>query len=82
MAWLAELTQVFILRGNQQRVNHCLSIAQRLLENGSRDMQNAVSNGYLFTVTRFMECNRCATEIRLPAALEREYIHQLNASSL
>ena len=79
MNHLADLTKDYLIKGNIKRVNDCLAIAEYQLRTGTTEMKNAVSNGFLFSLTSFMECRRAAFRIVLPDLLEKEYIKQINS---
>lgn len=79
MSHLADLTKDYLIKGNSKRVNDCLAIAEHQLRTGTMEMKNAVANGFLFSLTCFLECHRAAFRIVLPDLLEREYTRQINS---
>ena len=79
MNHLADLTKDYFIKGNVKRVNDCLAIAEHQLRTGTTEMKNAVANGFLFSLTSFMECRRAAFRFVLPDLLEKEYIKQINS---
>jgi len=82
MSHLAELTKDYLIKGNLKRVNDCLAIAEHQLRTGTVEMKNAVANGFVFSVTCFMECHRTAFRLVLPELLAREYRRQINSSGI
>ena len=56
----ADFTKILIINGNIQRAKRCLAIASNLMEKGNKEMQNAISNVYVYSVSSFMELHHCA----------------------
>jgi hypothetical protein len=79
MSHLADLTKQYIIKGNLKRVNDCLAIAEHQFRTGTTEMKNAVANGFLFSLTCFLEMHRAAFRIVLPELLEKEYVKQINS---
>lgn len=79
MSRLAAITIDYLIKGNSNRVNDCLAIAEHQLRTGTTEMKNAVSNGFLFSLTSFLECRRATLRIVLPDLLKKEYIKQINS---
>ena len=79
MERFAWLTMQALQEGNAMGVKRCLGVAERLLVGGSLEVRNAVANGYLYTVSTFMEARRMALNGVLPPSLLREYERQINA---
>ncbi len=76
---LAEITQAFIISGNINRAKKCLAVADKLLQNGSKETKNAISNVYVFSVSTFMELRRCSISNLFPQHLKLEYNKQINS---
>lgn len=74
----AEITKAAIVSGNIVRAKKCLSLAERLLLNGSYETKSAISNVYVFSVSTFMELRHCSISNLFPQALKAEYIKQIN----
>ncbi len=45
----ADVTKKLIINGNIQRAKRCLTIASNLMEKGNNEMQNAISNVYIYS---------------------------------
>ena len=78
----AEITKKAIISGNINRAKKCLVLAERLLETGSNETKNAISNVYVFSVSSFMELRHCTISNLFPKSLKAEYIKQINASGV
>ena len=78
----AEITNKVIISGNISREKKLLSIAENLLETGSNDTKNVISNVYIYSVSSFMELRHCSISNLFPKALRTEYIKQINATSV
>ena len=78
----AEITNKVIISGNISRAKKLLSIAENLLETGSNDTKNVISNVYIYSVSSFMELRHCSISNLFPKALRTEYIKQINATSV
>ena len=78
----ADVTQKLIINGNIQRAKHYLSIASDLMEKGNKEVQNAISNVYVFSVSSFMELYHCAIRNFFPKNLQNEYRKQINTSGI
>ena len=78
----ADVTKKLITNGNIQRAKRCLSIASSLLEKGNKEMQNAISNVYVYSVSSFMELHHCSIKNFFPKNLQNEYYKQIKASGL
>ena len=82
MQRFADITKLLLIQGNIQRTKHCLQIAEEIYNKGTAEIKNAVSNVYLFSVSSFMELNHINVRPLLPINLEKEYVHQINASGI
>lgn len=78
----AEITKKAIISGNISRAKKLLSIAENLLETGSNETKNVISNVYVYSVSSFMELRHCSISNLFPQALRAEYIKQINATSV
>jgi len=78
----AEITNKAIISGNISRAKKLLAIAENLLETGSNETKNVISNVYVYSVSSFMELRRCSVSNLFPKALRAEYIKQINATSV
>jgi hypothetical protein len=78
----AEITNKAIISGNISRAKKLLSIAENLLETGSNETKNVISNVYIYSVSSFMELRHCSISNLFPKALKAEYIKQINATSV
>ncbi len=78
----AEITKKAIISGNISRAKNFLDIAENLLETGSNETKNAISNIYVYSVSSFMELRHCSISNLFPKALRAEYIKQINAISV
>ncbi len=78
----AEITKNAIITGNINRAKKCLAIAEQLLETGSNETKNAISNVYVFSVSSFMELHHCSISNLFPKSLKAEYVKQINTSGV
>ncbi len=78
----AEITNKAIISGNISRAKKLLAVAEHLLETGSNETKNVISNVYVYSVTSFMELRHCSISNLFPKALRAEYIKQINATSV
>jgi hypothetical protein len=78
----AEITKRAIITGNIIRAKKCLVRAKKLLETGSNETRNAISNVYIFSVSTFMELHHCTISNLFPKSLKAEYNRQINTSSI
>ena len=78
----AEITNKAIISGNISRAKKLLTVAENLLETGSNETKNVISNVYVYSVTSFMELRHCSISNLFPKALRAEYIKQINATSV
>jgi hypothetical protein len=78
----AEVTNKAIISGNITRAKKLLNIAENLLETGSNETKNVISNVYIYSVSSFMELRHCSISNLFPNALRAEYIKQINASGV
>ena len=78
----AEITNKAIISGNITRAKKLLNIAENLLETGSNETKNVISNVYVFSVSTFMELRHYSISNLFPKALKAEYIKQINATSV
>jgi hypothetical protein len=78
----AEITKKAIISGNIIRAKKCLVIAEQLLETGTTETKNVISNVYVYSVSSFMELKHCSISNLFPKTLKEEYIKQINATSI
>lgn len=78
----AEITKNLIRKGNIPRAKRCVEIAEQLLKNGNAETKNAISNIYVFSVSTFMEIQKCTIANFFPPMLQKEYIAQINTSGI
>lgn len=78
----AEITNKAIISGNISRAKKLLAIAENLLETGSNETKNVISNVYVYSVSSFMELRHCSISNLFPKALRAEYIKQIYATSV
>ena len=78
----AEITNKAIISGNISRAKKLLAVAENLLETGSNETKNVISNVYVYSVSSFMELRHCSISNLFPKALRAEYIKQINATSV
>lgn len=78
----ADITKKAIISGNISRAKKLLNIAENLLETGSTETKNVISNVYVYSVSTFLELRHCSISNLFPKALRAEYIKQINATSV
>ncbi|GAB1395512.1 MAG TPA: hypothetical protein PKN57_10900 [Saprospiraceae bacterium] len=78
----ADVTKKLIITGNVKRAKRCLNVASNLMEKGNKEIQNAISNVYVYSLSSFMELHHCAIKNFFPKNLQNEYHNQINASGL
>ncbi len=78
----AEITQSCLKNGNIQRAKHYMKIAGNLFTYGNKEVQNAITNVYLHSVSIFMEINHYNIGAFLPSNLQIEYYKQTNTSGI
>jgi hypothetical protein len=78
----AEITKKAIISGNIIRAKKCLVIAEQLLETGTTETKNVISNVYVYSVSSFMELKHCSISNLFPKALQAEYRKQINTLSI
>jgi hypothetical protein len=78
----AEITNKAIISGNISRAKKLLTVAENLLETGSNETKNVISNVYVYSVSSFMQLRHCSISNLFPKALRAEYIKQINATSV
>jgi hypothetical protein len=78
----AELTKNLIISGNIARAKKCFTVAEKLLENGSDETKNAITNVFVFSVSCFMEMHHYRIHHLFPKSLENEYLKQVNTSGI
>ena len=80
MQRFADLTKVFIMKGNLQRAHRCLQVAESIFKNGSSACRNSVVNVYVYSVSQYLEIHHCDIRSFFPEILHSEYQKQVNAS--
>jgi flagellin-specific chaperone FliS len=78
----ADVTKELIATGNMNRARKCLQKAEDIFISGSEEVQNAISNIYLYSVSCFMETHHCNIKSLLPSNLQNEYYKQVNAPGI
>jgi hypothetical protein len=78
----ADLTKRLMANGSINKAKICLQKAENFFVNGTTDLQNVVTNVYLYSVSSFMESHHFNVASLLPAKLKNEYYKQVNASGL
>lgn len=78
----AEITKSAIISGNINRAKKFLSLAERLLVEGSSETKSVISNVYVYSVSSFLELRHCNISNLFPASLKAEYNKQVNASGV
>lgn len=80
MQRFANMTKVFIIRGELHRARRCLKIAEELLSKGSLEVRCAVTNVFIYSVSSFMECHHYSIKRFFPKSLQTEYYKQVYTS--
>jgi hypothetical protein len=78
----ADVTKSFIMQGNINRAKRCMLIAENLITTGNKEIQNAIANVYVFSLSSFMEMHRCNIKDLFPKQLQTEYYKQVNSSGI
>jgi hypothetical protein len=78
----ADVTKAFIVKGNVRRAKRCLQIAENAFVRGNQEIQNAITNVYVFSLSSFLEIHHFNIGEFLPKNLQDEYHKQINAASL
>lgn len=79
---LATITKSFITNGHIQRAKRCFLVAENLFNKGNKQIQNAISNVYVYSVSSFMEMHHYKIQNFFPKALQSEYQKQINTSGV
>lgn len=79
---LADVTKSFIVQGNIKRAKRCMLVAENLFTNGNKEIQNAISNVFVFSVSSFLEIHHCSIRDFFPKSLQNEYYKQVNTSGI
>jgi hypothetical protein len=79
---LTALTRDLILQGRTNRARKCCIIAQNLYTQGGVETQNAVANLFVFSISSLLELQHQNPRHWFAAPLYREYIQQINGSSV
>ncbi len=80
MQRLAMVTKQAIASGNWQRAEKCVRVADELMQHGSREFKNAVSNVYVFSVSSFLELNHFQVHGFFTPLLSNEYHYQTHTT--
>lgn len=78
----ANYTIELIKKGNIPVIRDCFDVAGQLFQTGSKEVQNAMENVYLFSVTTFIDMtNAVSKQVKelLPPTLLNEYNRQVNS---
>lgn len=78
----AEVTKAFLIRGNVRKAKQCMQIAERFFTHGSKEIQYAIANVYVYSISKFMEVHHCNIKALFPQKLQKEYYKQINTSGL
>ncbi|MBX3107124.1 hypothetical protein SDC9_50770 [bioreactor metagenome] len=78
----ADVTKSFIISGNIRRAIRCMQVTENLFTKGNIEIQNAISNVYVFSVSSFMEIHHCSIRNFFPKNLQNEYYKQVNTSGI
>lgn len=78
----ADVTKTAIISGNINRAKKLLAVAENLLISGNQETKSAIANGYVYSVSIFMELRHCSIANLFPKALQTEYIKQINTSGV
>lgn len=78
----ADVTKSLIVSGNIRRAKYCMQVAENLFTKGNKEIQNAISNVYVFSVSSFMEMHHCSIRNFFPKKLQNEYYKQENTSGI
>jgi len=78
----ADVTKAFIIKGNIRRAKYCMQVAENLFAKGNKEIQNAISNVFVFSVASFMEAHHCNIKDFFPKNLQNEYYKQLKTSGI
>lgn len=76
----ATLTKSFIMRGHLQRALRCLQVAEIMFKKGNKQIQNAISNVYVFSISSYLEIHHYNIQNFFPESLKSEYQKQVNTS--
>lgn len=71
-----------IMTGNISRAKKCLTIAEKIFEEGSQETKNAISNVFVYSISLFMEIHKCNIKNLFPKHLLNEYSKQVNANGI
>ncbi len=78
----ADITKSFIISGNIRRAKRCMQVAEDMFHKGNKEMQNAIANVYLFSISGFMKIHHCNIRALVPNELQKEYYKQVNTSGI
>ncbi len=78
----ADITKKCLMTGNVRRAKHCMQVAENMFTNGSKEIQNAISNVYVYSLSSFMELRHCSIRAFFSQKLQNEYYKQVNTSGL
>ncbi len=79
---LADVTKALIVKGNIPRAKRCLQVAETMFIKGNKEIQNAIANVYVFSLSTFMEIHRCNIKELFPQNLKNEYRKQVNTMGI
>lgn len=77
-----DYTKRVLLEGNINMAKNCFDIAEKMMHRGSRIIQNAMSNVFLFSISQFMDTTKKNHELLmklLKGDLRKEYCRQINS---
>lgn len=78
----ADVTKSFVINGNIRRAKRYMQVAESLFTKGNKEIQNAISNVFVFSISSFMETHHCNIRDLFPKNLQNEYYKQLNISAI
>ncbi len=76
----ADVTKEFIITGNVKRAKRCLQRPETIFVNGNQQVRNAISNVYVYSVSSFLEVDRCSIRSLFPETLKNEYSELINTT--
>ncbi|PBQ30610.1 hypothetical protein CNR22_02085 [Sphingobacteriaceae bacterium] len=81
----ADFTKYMVNRGNLKEVKHCFNLADKMLQDGNKAVQNAIENVYVFSVSKCLDfATPLSYKIKgiMNAALLKEYRRQILSSGI
>lgn len=81
----ADFTKNMVNKGNISEVKHCFNVAEKMLQNGNKIVQNAIENVYVFSVSKCLDfATPLSYKIKgmMNDSLLKEYKRQISASGI